>query len=67
MAPKEYQTYRVIKGFRGETQEDLKNNIDNYCKGLIEFINKPTASCPYCKGRGIINEEIPHEIIKGLK
>lgn len=62
MAPKEYQDYRIIKGFRGETQEDLKNNIDNYCKKLIEFINEPVVDCPHCKGRGVIDEETSYEV-----
>ena len=64
MAPKEYQNYRIIEGFRGETQEDLKNNIDSYCKKLIEFINEPVVDCPHCKGRGIIDEETSYEVTK---
>lgn len=57
MAPKEYQDYNIIKGFRGKTQEDLKSNIDNYCKELIEFINEPNISCPLCKGHGVVSEK----------
>mgnify|MGYP001128906407 CR=1 FL=1 len=57
MAPKPYQHYRVITGFRGKNQEDLQNNIDNYCKTLIEIINKPYVDCPYCKGAGVILED----------
>jgi len=54
MAPKAYQTYSVISGFRGENQEDLKNNIDSYCENLIKFINEPVKDCPYCKGMGVV-------------
>lgn len=64
MAPKEYQSYRIIDSFRGETQEDLKNNIDSYCGKLIEFINKPVVDCPHCKGRGVIDEETSYEVTK---
>jgi hypothetical protein len=68
MAPKEYQSYRIIEqsyriieGFRGKTQEDLKNNIDSYCRKLIEFINEPVVDCPHCKGRGVIDEETSYD------
>ena len=54
MAPKPYQDYSAIKGFRGETQENLQNNIDEYCKGLIEMINEKVIDCEHCKGRGVI-------------
>jgi DNA-directed RNA polymerase subunit RPC12/RpoP len=64
MAPKKYQNYRIIEGFRGKTQEDLKNNIDSYCKKLIEFINEPVVDCPHCKGRGIVDEETLYEVTK---
>jgi len=57
MAPKPYESYRIIQGFRGKDQEDLKNNIDNYCKKLIEFINEQVSDCPQCKGRGVILNE----------
>jgi len=54
MAPKVYQNYKVIQGFRGNNQEDLKNNIDDYCRMVIELINEPIADCPNCKGTGVI-------------
>ena len=57
MAPKSYQKYKVIDGFRGKNQDDLKNNIDDYCRNLIEFINEPITDCPNCKGRGVITNE----------
>ena len=64
MAPKGYQNYRIIEGFRGKTQEDLKNNIDSYCRKLIKFINEPVVDCPHCKGRGVIDEETSYEVTK---
>jgi hypothetical protein len=57
MAPKPYQGYKVINGFMGKDQEDLKNNIDDYCKQLIEFINEPLVDCPHCNGEGVIFEK----------
>lgn len=61
MAPKKYQNYKVITGFRGKNQKDLKKNIDNYCKKLITFINKPLTVCPNCKGYGVIPKNLPNE------
>lgn len=49
-----YGGYPMIRGFRGDNQEDLKNKIDNYCKELILFINDPVSDCPHCKGLGVI-------------
>jgi hypothetical protein len=57
MAPKIYNDYKVIDGFQGKNQEDLKNNIDDYCKQLIEFINEPLIDCPHCQGYGVILKE----------
>ena len=57
MAPKPYQSYSVIKAFRGDNQDDLQNNIDSYCENLIEFINKPLEDCPHCKGFGVVLSE----------
>ncbi len=54
MAPKPYQNYSIIQGFRADNQEDLKDRIDNYCEGLIMSINEPVKDCPQCKGRGVI-------------
>ena len=54
MAPKSYQNYRTISGFKGKDQDDLKNNIDSYCNNLVEYINEPLIDCPHCKGRGVI-------------
>ncbi|MCK4259658.1 MAG: hypothetical protein KAX49_11810 [Halanaerobiales bacterium] len=57
MSPEAYGDYKVIEGFRGGDREDLKNNIDDYCKKLITFINEPVKDCPQCKGRGVISIE----------
>lgn len=53
MAPKPYQNYRVIDGFIGENEKDLKSKIDSYCKDLVDYINEPVSDCPHCKGRGV--------------
>lgn len=49
--------------FRGETYEDMVNNINTYLENLIKEINKPLEDCPCCKGTGIkIKEEIKDEV-----
>lgn len=57
MAPNVYNNYKVIQGFKGKDQDDLKNNIDDYLKNLIEYINEPLEECPHCKGLGVIFNE----------
>ena len=57
MAPKQYQKYTVISGFKGNDQEELEHKIDMYCKSLVDFINTPIRDCPYCKGSGILLED----------
>lgn len=58
MAPKQYQNYTIIDGFRGDDQEDIKRKIDGYCETLIGFVNTPVRDCPCCQGSGIILEDI---------
>jgi len=54
MAPKNYNDYPTIDAFKGNNDKDLKRKIDEYCKGLIKFINEPVGDCPRCKGRGVV-------------
>lgn len=62
ISPEGYQDYPVIKEFVGKNHEDLKKNIDNYLKELIEFINEPIIECSHCKGYGVFfNKEFKNE------
>jgi len=49
-----YKGYTVINGFKGKDHEDLKKNIDNYLKNLMEIINAPIIECAHCNGVGAI-------------
>lgn len=49
-----YNGYTIIEGFEGKNQDDLKENIDNYLKELIEKINEPLKQCECCNGVGYI-------------
>lgn len=53
-SPENYKGYSSIKSFEADTQEQLKKNIDEYCEGLIKFINSPLVECTHCNGDGLI-------------
>jgi len=57
-SPENYKGYTPIKGFQGESHEDLKNKIDEYLNNLMERINEPLIECPHCSGLGVINENL---------
>ena len=52
-----YKGYTTIKGFEGNNEADLKEQIDAYLKDLIEFINEPLKECPNCNGVGVLLNE----------
>lgn len=54
-APKPYQKYPVLKGLVGKDEYDLKRQIDDYLKQLMEAINEPIKDCPQCQGRGVVD------------
>lgn len=54
MCHEPYQKYTPVTPFRGESHEDLKKNIDNFLKELMERINEPVVECKACCGRGVI-------------
>ena len=53
-AKDKYNNYTIIKGFEGNSEEDLKNKIDTYLEELMAIINEPLHDCPHCKGMGVI-------------
>lgn len=48
-----YKNYTVIKGFKGNSLVDLKNEIDVYLSELMKMINEPLIDCSSCKGMGV--------------
>lgn len=52
-----YKGYEAIKGFEGANIEELKMNIDEFLKDLMEKINAPLKDCPHCNGLGVELEE----------
>lgn len=53
-SPENYKGYTPIKPFEGNTAEDLKKNIKDFCEKLIKEINEPLKDCPHCNGYGVI-------------
>lgn len=51
-SPSNYQGYIPIKGFEGDSRDDLKSNIDAYLNHLISVINTPVHECKHCDGTG---------------
>lgn len=54
---KKYGHYSVIKGFKGESLEDLSNNIKAFLDELMDYINSPLSECSCCNGTGHVLEE----------
>jgi len=56
-APQPYNSYSVVTPFSGKNEDDLKKNIENYLKDLMEYINEPICECEHCGGKGFIKIE----------
>ena len=51
---KPYSGYTPIKGFKGDTLQDLADNIRLYLDELMEYLNTPLDRCQHCAGTGVI-------------
>lgn len=49
---KKYGGYTLIEGFKGESLEDLIENLKLYLEELMEYINAPLKECECCHGTG---------------
>lgn len=47
-----YGNYTPISGFKGDTLQELVDNVSSYLDELIEHINTPVEECPHCNGTG---------------
>jgi len=56
-AGENYKGYTPIPAFKGDNEEDLKNNIEMYLAELMENINAPMFPCDCCGGTGYINKK----------
>lgn len=62
---KEKKRYKkvLVEPFKGESLQDLKDNIDTYLDQLTKFLKTPLEKCPCCAGSGITKVEIKEEVI----
>ena len=49
-----YQGYTPIDGFEADNESELKQNIDDYLKNLMDYINEPLKECHACNGTGVL-------------
>ena len=54
IAPKPYNSYKLAPEFFANSEEELKEMVDNYLSELMLEINTPLTDCPHCNGMGVI-------------
>lgn len=54
---RKHGNYSVIEGFKGESLEELSNNIKSFLDELVDYINSPLSECSCCNGTGHVLEE----------
>ena len=57
MAPRAYQKYNIIRGFKGKNLRELRDNIKDYLDQLMKTLNTPLNECECCKGFGVVLEK----------
>ena len=51
-----YKGYQVLDDIKGESLQDLYDNVKTYLDVLMEKVNKPVKRCECCNGEGYITE-----------
>lgn len=51
-AKRNYKGYTIIKGFEGDSLEDLAIQIKVYLEHLMDVVNAPLHECEHCDGLG---------------
>lgn len=59
-----HRGYTVVKGFNGDSLEDLITQVRFYLDNLIEVINEPLHECTACNGFGKIVKKVQDVNIK---
>ncbi|HEB5000151.1 TPA: hypothetical protein R0E49_000663 [Clostridioides difficile] len=49
------KTYTTIEAMYANSENELKEKVDTWLKGVIDIINKPLTQCPHCSGTGYID------------
>ncbi len=59
-----YKGYTAISGFKGDSLEDLVNNVKTFLDELVDHLNMPLEECSCCAGTGHI---LPDEFNKNKR
>lgn len=51
-----YRGYTAISAIFGDSEEDLKDKVEDWLQALINIINSPLELCPHCAGTGYLSE-----------
>lgn len=51
-----YKGYTPIQPIVANSQQELKDKIDEYLKKLMAYINEPLVECERCGGTGYVNK-----------
>ncbi len=51
-----YGGYTAIDELCANNENELKEKVDTWLKGVIDIINKPLTQCEHCNGTGYIDE-----------
>ncbi|WP_394869617.1 hypothetical protein [Clostridioides difficile] len=52
---KNYASYTAIEDMYANNENELKEKVDTWLKGVIDIINKPLTKCSCCGGTGYID------------
>jgi hypothetical protein len=53
-----YRGYTPISGFKGDSLQELIDNIEQYLNELIGYINLPLSQCDHCNGTGHVFDDL---------
>jgi hypothetical protein len=53
-----YKDYPVLEAIYANSEDELKEKIDNFLTNLINVINEPLHLCPHCNGSGYENKTV---------
>jgi hypothetical protein len=56
-SPKNYKGYTPIDEIYADSEEHLKEKLEDYLKELLSNINQPLVNCPTCHGMGVVSDK----------
>jgi hypothetical protein len=67
-SPRNYDRYTPIPAMYANSEEELKEKIDEWLETLMSIINAPIKECSACKGTGLCGEieVVKHSMLKEI-